>query len=136
MIKWEVLPTERYSHTRWFTVWNKLNWKINQCQQHGYRVKQNLENENKNCVSYNWSLSNNNKGLDQELQLLPGHLSTTELQKVTMMSSAHSICKVPRTGWENLSTCAPDGHLQVWWYQMLFNTILTSWWWAHSARNM
>jgi len=25
-----------------------------------------------------------------------------------------------------LSTCAPDGHLQVWWYQMLYNTILTS----------
>ena len=35
-----------------------------------------------------------------------------------------------------LSTCAPDGHLHVWWYQMLYNTILTSWWRAHSARNM
>jgi len=35
-----------------------------------------------------------------------------------------------------LSTCAPDGHLQVWRYQMLYNTILTSWWWVHSARNM
>jgi len=35
-----------------------------------------------------------------------------------------------------LSTCAPDDHLQVWWYQMPYNTILTSWWWAHSARNM
>ena len=22
-----------------------------------------------------------------------------------------------------LSVCAPDGHLQVWWYQMLYNTI-------------
>ena len=32
--------------------------------------------------------------------------------------------------------CAPDGHLQVWRYQMLYNTILTPWWWAHSARNM
>jgi len=31
---------------------------------------------------------------------------------------------------------APDGHLQVWWYQMLYNTISTSWRWAHSARNM
>jgi len=31
---------------------------------------------------------------------------------------------------------ALDSHLQVWWYQMLYNTILTSWWWAHSARNM
>ena len=35
-----------------------------------------------------------------------------------------------------LLTCAPDGHLEVWWYQMLYNKILTSWWWAHSARNM
>jgi len=25
---------------------------------------------------------------------------------------------------------------QVTRYQMLYNTILTSWWWAHSARNM
>jgi hypothetical protein len=38
--------------------------------------------------------------------------------------------------WSNLSTCAPDDHLQVWWYQMLCNTLLTSWWWAHNARNM
>ena len=33
-------------------------------------------------------------------------------------------------------TCAPDGHLYVWWYQRLHNTILTSWRWAHGARNM
>jgi len=31
---------------------------------------------------------------------------------------------------------ARDGHLQVWWYQRLCNTILTSWWLAHGARNM
>ena len=31
---------------------------------------------------------------------------------------------------------AQDGHLQVWWYQRLYNTILTSWWWAHGARNI
>ena len=36
----------------------------------------------------------------------------------------------------SLSTYAADGHLQVWRYQMLFNTILTSWWWAYSSRNM
>jgi len=33
----------------------------------------------------------------------------------------------------SLSTCAPDGHLQVWWYQMLYNAILTSWWWAQQC---
>jgi len=31
------------------------------------------------------------------------------------------------------STCAPDGHLQVWWYQMLYNTVLTSWWWTQQC---
>ena len=34
------------------------------------------------------------KGLDQNLQLLPSHPSVTELQKVTLMSTAHSIRKV------------------------------------------
>jgi len=29
------------------------------------------------------------------------------------------------------ATCAPDGHLQVWWHQRLCNAILTSWWSAH-----
>jgi len=31
------------------------------------------------------------KGLDQNLQLLPGHRSATDLQKVALMSTAHSI---------------------------------------------
>ena len=31
---------------------------------------------------------------------------------------------------------ARDGHLQVWWYHMLYNTILTPRRWAHNARNM
>jgi hypothetical protein len=34
------------------------------------------------------------KGFYQNLQLLPGHRSATELQKVTVMSTAYSICKV------------------------------------------
>jgi len=36
------------------------------------------------------------KGLVQNLQLLAGHRSAIELQKVTLMSTAHSICKVLR----------------------------------------
>ena len=36
------------------------------------------------------------KGLVQNLQLLAGHWSAIELQKVTLMSTAHSICKVLR----------------------------------------
>jgi len=34
------------------------------------------------------------KGLDKNLQLLPGHPSATELQKITLMSTAHIIHKV------------------------------------------
>ena len=33
-------------------------------------------------------------GLDQNLQLFPGHASATELQKVTLISTAHRICIV------------------------------------------
>jgi len=32
-----------------------------------------------------------------------------------------------------VSKFAPDGHLQVWWNQMLYNKILTSWWWAQQC---
>jgi len=34
------------------------------------------------------------KGSDQNLQLLPGHLSAIELQKITPMSTVHIIRKV------------------------------------------
>jgi hypothetical protein len=34
------------------------------------------------------------KGLDKNLQELPGHPSAIELQKITRMSTAHSICKM------------------------------------------
>jgi hypothetical protein len=34
------------------------------------------------------------KGLDQNLHLLPGQLSALELQKVTLMSTAHIILEV------------------------------------------
>jgi len=41
--------------------------------------------------------------------------------------SSHSV------GGRHLSTCAPDGHLHLWLYQMLYNQILTSWWWAQQC---
>jgi hypothetical protein len=34
------------------------------------------------------------KGGDKNLQLLPGHPSATEMQKITLMSTVHIICKV------------------------------------------
>jgi diketogulonate reductase-like aldo/keto reductase len=36
------------------------------------------------------------KRLDQNLQLLPRHLSATELQKITLLSTAHIIREVLR----------------------------------------
>jgi hypothetical protein len=42
----------------------------------------------------NGALGTIKKGLEQILQLLPGHPSAIELQKITLMSTAHSICKV------------------------------------------
>jgi hypothetical protein len=35
------------------------------------------------------------KGSDQNLQLLPDHQSAIELQKITLTSTVHIICKVP-----------------------------------------
>ena len=37
-------------------------------------------------------------GLDQNLQLLPGHWSAVEPQKLTLTSTAYGICKVQRFG--------------------------------------
>ena len=34
------------------------------------------------------------KGLDQNLQFLPGYPSAIELLKITLISTTHSICKV------------------------------------------
>ena len=53
------------------------------------------------------------KRSDQNLQLLPGHLSATELQNITLMSTAHVIHKV--LGGIALISCSgldlPDHHL-------------------------
>ena len=47
-----------------------------------------MESEDKQCAGYNWSIRNSYE--DQNPQLLPDHPSATELQKVTLMSTAHS----------------------------------------------
>ena len=53
----------------------------------GDRGQQDVESEDKNCASYNWSIT---KGLHHNLQLLPSHLSAIQLQKIPLMSIAHS----------------------------------------------
>ena len=42
----------------------------------------------------NGPLAKIKRGLDQNRRLLPGHRSATELQKITLMSTVHSIQKV------------------------------------------
>jgi len=54
------------------------------------------------------------KGLDRNLQLLPGHPSATELQQITLMGTAHIIHKV--LGYITLTSCwvldlSQDRHL-------------------------
>ena len=53
-----------------------------------------MKSEDKNCASYNGALGTVKKGLDQNLQLLPGHPWTTELQKITTVSNAYVIHNV------------------------------------------
>ena len=53
-----------------------------------------MKSEDKNCVSYNGALRTVKKGLDQNLQFLPGHPLTTELQKITIVSNAYIIHNV------------------------------------------
>jgi len=48
----------------------------------------------------------------------------------------HHTCRWPSRAQSPLSTCARNGHLQVWWYQMLYNTILTSWCWAYCSKHV
>ena len=42
----------------------------------------------------NGALGTIKKGIEQILQLLPGHPLAIELQKISLMRTAHSICKV------------------------------------------
>ena len=44
----------------------------------------------------------------------------------------HHTCRWP----SHAQVLSQPVHGTVWWYQILYNTILTYWWWAHSARNM
>jgi len=62
-------------------------------QRPGDRGQQAVGTEDKNCASIG-ALGTIKKAFDQNLQLLPGHWSAIELQKITLMSTAHSNCRV------------------------------------------
>ena len=53
-----------------------------------------MESEEKIVLVIMGALGTSKKGLDWNLRLFPGHPSATELQKITLMSTAHIICKV------------------------------------------
>ena len=57
----------------------------------GDRVQQDLKSQDKTVPVINAALGANKNKLDQNLQLVLGHPLATELQKITIMSSAHSI---------------------------------------------
>ena len=63
---------------------------------------------------------------------MPLHVSSTCVHHQEVRIVLHSLW-YHQTGMREraLSTRQRDGHRQVWWYQRLCNTILTSWWWTH-----
>jgi len=50
--KREDLPTDRYSHTRWYKHYHTRNWKTKQVQRPGDWGQQDMEREDKNCACY------------------------------------------------------------------------------------
>jgi len=63
-------------------------------QRPGDQGQQDVESEGKILPLLVGALGTVKKEVDQNLQLLPGHLSAMQLQKITLMSTAHSIRKV------------------------------------------
>jgi len=55
-------------------------------------------------------------------------------QEVTIV--LYSIWYCHTCGWPSGAPVHGTATYWVWRYQILYNTIVTSWWWAHSARNM
>jgi len=75
----------------------------------------------------------------RQVSYMPVHVLSTMCSSsgghnciVQHLVSSHSVGSHPvhRLGEDS---CAMDGHLQVWRYQMLYNTIVTSWWWAQQC---
>ena len=71
-----------------------INNNNKQIQRSGGRGQQDVESEDKNCAVIIGALGTVKKGSGQNLQALTGHWSAIELQKVALISTAHSICKV------------------------------------------
>jgi len=88
------LPTGRYGHTNDSNVNTKETEKLSKYKDLEIEVSGMWKVRTRTVQFIIGTLETIKKGLDQNLQLLPGHPSATELQKITLMSNAHIIRKV------------------------------------------
>jgi len=93
MKKRDNLPTDQHSHNRLSTHEHKRKQKTRQVQRPRDWGQQVEENEDKNCVSYTWSIRNNQERIRSNLQLHLGDQMAIELQ-ITLKSTAYIICTV------------------------------------------
>jgi len=104
-----VLVTYRYSHTRWFKHYHKRSWKTNQVQYLEIEISRMLKVRTNIVPVIIGALGTIKKGLDQNLQLLPGNLLAIELQKITLSALHTSFVKC----WGKL-LCSV---VEIWTYQ-------------------
>ena len=88
-----VLLTDRYNHTRWFKHYHKRSWKNKQVQNLEIEIIRMLKERTNIVPVIIGALGTIKKGLDQYLQLLPGNLLATELQKITLITLQTSFVK-------------------------------------------
>jgi hypothetical protein len=87
------LSTDRYSHTRWFEVNTKEIEKLSKCKGLEIEVSRMWKVRTK-IVPVVIGALGTIKGLDHNFQLLSGHPSATELPKIALMSTAHTISRM------------------------------------------
>jgi hypothetical protein len=74
----------------------KATEKLSKCKDLDIDVSRMWKVRTKIVPAITGALGTTKKRLDQNLHLLPGHSSATELQKITVMSTAHAIPKMLR----------------------------------------
>ena len=91
MIKRGDFPTGRYGHTNDSNVNTQKNEELSTYKDLEIEVSGMWKLMTKTVQFIIGRLEIIKKRLDQNLQLVPGHLSAIELQKITLMSTAQSI---------------------------------------------
>jgi hypothetical protein len=88
------LPTGQYGHTNHSNVNTKETEELSKYKDLKIEVSRMWKVRTKTVPCIIGTLETIRKGLDQNLQLLPGHPSAIELQKITLKSTAHTNRKV------------------------------------------